>query len=61
MTAKPPGLGQKSKKYKKPLFGTGQGKFKKRNVTKKRDKRKRDKPKTKKRIRVPRKLRTKRT
>lgn len=55
MIKKAPGLGQKALKYKKPLFGTGQRKFKKRNV------RKRNKSTTKKRKGVSRDIRRKRT
>ena len=53
MNKKTPGLGQKAKKYKKPLLGTGQRKFKKRNG------RKRIKQTLKKRKRISRNIRNK--
>ena len=55
MNKKAPGIGQKALKYKKPLFGTGQRKFKKKNG------RKRNKSTTKKRKRVSGNIRRKRT
>ena len=68
---KSPGIGQRSKKYKKPLFGTGQRKFKKRHATKikkckssevtKRNERKPNKSNSSKRKRIYRNIRNRRT